>query len=136
MFVMTLKKALYERQDAIVTHLFNENPTEWFRKYATETYMSTWDGRYWGYVSKSTIQELAKRVNVFGPIAGIFGRDLEYELVTKSRYHWIPPKIIENSIDNHPGSLNKDHFEAEPTSNWSTMNQGASSSYRWSYNRD
>ena len=125
---------LYERQDAIVNHLFKENPTEWFRKYAVETYMSTWDGRYWGYVSKSTIQELAKRVNVFGPIAGIFGRDLEYEVVSKSRYKWIPTRVIENSIVNNLGSLNNDHFEEEPTStNWSTMNQATSSSYRRSY---
>ena len=62
-------EALYERQDAIVTYLFNENPKEWFGRYADATYMATWDGRYWGYVSKAAIQELAKRVNVFGLIA-------------------------------------------------------------------
>ena len=129
-------EARYERHDEIVIHLYNESPTEWFRKYATEAYTSTWDGPYWGYASKSTIQELAKRVNVFGPIAGIFGRDLEYELVTKNRYDRIPPNIIETSVDNRPGSLNKDHFETEPKSNWSTMNQAASSSYQRSYNRD
>ena len=100
------------------------------------TYMSSWDGRFCGYVSKTTIQELAKRVNVFGPIAGIFGRDLEYEVAThKGRFNWIPTKVIDNSIDNRPGSLHKDHFEEGPTNsmNWSGTNQAQSSGYGWSY---
>ena len=80
-----IKEPLYERQDAIVIHLFGENPKAWFSKYKEDTYMSTWDGRYWGYVLKARIQDLAKRVNIFGPIAGIFGRDLEHDLVTNHR---------------------------------------------------
>ena len=117
-----IKEPLYERQDAIVIHLFKENPKVRFAKYKDDTYMSTWDGRCWGDVSKARIQDLAKRVNIFGPIAGIFGRDLEHDLVTNHRTEKIPHMQIESSIDNHPGSLHRDDFKEEPKSSWSTMN--------------
>ena len=34
-------EALHVRQDAIVTHLFREDPKAWFRQYGQDTYMST-----------------------------------------------------------------------------------------------
>ena len=73
--------------------------------------MSTWDGQFWGYVSKATIQELGKRVNILGPLAGVFGRDLELEVAThQGRFNYIPTRTIETSIEDHLGALLKEHF--------------------------
>ena len=128
---------LYERQDAIVFHLFDQEPTKWFSKYKDDTYMATWDGRWYGYVSMAKIQELAKRVNIFGPIAGVFGRDLEHRIVTRQCVEQIAPMYIESSIINHPGSLHRDDFQEEPRTKWSKTKLELSSSYEWrSYDRD
>ena len=133
-YVTTLK-ALQMRQDAIVSHLFQEDPKSWFKMYGQDTYMPHWDGNYCGFVSKNTIFELSKKVNILGPLARVFRRDLELEVAThQGRFDYIPTRVIETSIENHPGALRRDHYEVEPSkaSSWTCAPVQSSSYKYWS----
>ena len=97
--------------------------------------MTFWDGSRKGYITQKTVYELSKKVNILGPIAAIFGRDLELRIATeREQFYSIPVSIIEASINSHNGTLRKHHFEDNPTegSAW-TRQQGQSSGsyYDW-----
>ena len=99
-------QALQVRQDAVVGHLFRDDPKTWFRRYTQDTWMTRWDAQCQGYVSQRTLQEISKKVNILGPIAGVFGRDLEMELTTQQgRSDVIPSRVIEYSIANRNRTL-------------------------------
>ena len=105
---------LQSRQDAIVRFIFHDEPREWFKTFNKSTYMTFWDGSTKGYVSQRTMWQLSKKVNILGPIAAIFGRDLELEIATAEQFQTIPVSTIEQSIETHNGTLRKEHFEDRP----------------------
>ena len=125
--------ALKERQDAVVIFLFREDPRGWFRKYPLDTYMEFWDGSCQGYVNQNMMFKLSKKVNILGPIAAIFGRDVELHISTHAGWFGscIPVSTIERPIDSHFGTLCKEHFEDKPggVSTWTRTTGQSSGSY-------
>ena len=79
-------QALKERQDAVVEHLFKQSPQSWFKEYAYDTYMEYWDGSKKGYILQNTTFRISKKANILGPLAAVFGRQLEYKIATLNEW--------------------------------------------------
>ena len=124
---------LRSRQDCLVTHVFGQYPPDWFKKYSQDTWIEFWDGSCQGYISQTTLYHLSKKVNILGPIAAVFGRDLEYKICTHEGYYddCIPAEAIQQSIENHNGTLSKDSFENTSTwdNSWTRSSGQSSGSY-------
>ena len=51
------------------------------RKEKEPTEISTWDCKYYGCVSHFYLEKLASQINILGPIGGLYGRDIEQEVM-------------------------------------------------------
>ena len=83
-------------------------------------------------MSAFSLKQIERKVAILGPLAGNFGRDLEFELATRKRpIEVIPMHVVANSINNHSGTLREEHFESEPMNKGSWERQKGRS--HWNY---
>ena len=79
-------KELCTCQDALIDNIFGHRDIEYFVKnQKTDTIVTTYDGYYTGYLAYEDLERLARQICVLGPIAGVFGRQLEQWLISPNR---------------------------------------------------
>ena len=70
--------------------------------------MTTYDGYYTGFLAYRELEWLGKQICVLGPIAGVFGRQLEQWLINPERnknVEEIPTTVITKSINDSQVAL-------------------------------
>ena len=96
-------KELRNYQDALIDSVFGHRGIETFVKnQKTDTSVTTYDGYYTGFLAYKDLEQLGRQICVQGPIAGVFGRQLEQWLLRPDRNmsdEYIPTKLILKSIN-------------------------------------
>ena len=82
------------------------------------------------YVSQNTAHYLCQKINIFGPIAAIWGHDFELFIATEYQLNTCPVDKLENSIQNTWGTLSKKSLDERPSGNSSW---GRTEHQTWSY---
>jgi len=102
---------LQNYQDALIDNLFGHRSIDYFVKnQKTDTIVNTFDGRFTGYLAYEELERLGKQICVLGPIAGVFGRQLEQWLISPDRKlneQYIPVEVIQRSIEESPCALKR-----------------------------
>ena len=85
--------------------------------------MTTYEGYYTGFLAYRELELLGKQICVLGPIAGVFGRQLEQWLISPDRSRneeYIPTKVIVKSINEAQVALSKSWlFDTPNVQRWS-----------------
>ena len=77
---------LRELQDILIEDVFGyQDKREFVKKEKSATEVSTWDGRYRGFMSYKDLSTMTGWINIFGPLAGMYGRDIEQYLMRADR---------------------------------------------------
>ena len=72
--------------------------------------VNAFDGRFKGFLAYEELARFGKQICVLGPIAGLFGRQVEQFLINPKRKKndcYIPERVFQKSIDDAPVSLKK-----------------------------
>ena len=87
---------LQNYQDALIDNVFGHRSIPYFVKsQKTDTVTNTYDGRFTGFLAYEELAHFGKQICVLGPIAGVFGRQLEQYLISPDRKmneYYIPEK--------------------------------------------
>ena len=111
----------HEIQDEIVSRLFNQDPKTFFKQMNKNTWIKYWDETCEGYITQNTMHNLAKKINILGPIAAIFGRDFELYIASEHQLTMCPIDKVDESIEKTMGTLDKGSFEPNHSS-WEQWN--------------
>merc|ERR1711989_279055 len=88
-------------QDALIDNIFGHRSIDYFVKnQKTDTIATTFDGKFTGYLAYDELERLGRQICVLGPIAGVFGRQLEQWLISPDRKLYeehIPVEVIQRS---------------------------------------
>ena len=68
--------------------------------------MRTFDGQFEGFLAWEELDQICSQVCVLGPIAGVFGRQVEQFLISPKRKN-SSERVFQKSIDDAPISLKK-----------------------------
>ena len=91
-------KEMQQYQDAVIEEIFHwRDKMEFVRNEKEPTEVSTWDGKYYGHISHAYLEKLATQISVLGPIGGLYGRDIEQELMA-SKNSYISMVKFEHSV--------------------------------------
>ena len=91
-------KEMQQYQDALIEGIFHwRDKMEFVRKEKEPTEISTWDGEYYGCVSHFYLEKLASQISILGPIGGLYGRDIEQEIMS-TQSHKISMVKFEHSV--------------------------------------
>ena len=84
--------------------------------------MTTFDGYYTGFLAYNDLEQLGRQICVQGPIAGVFGRQLEQWLISPDRNmseEYIPAKLILKSINEAHVALKRNWlFDTPKVQRW------------------
>ena len=98
-------------QDALIDNVFGHRSIDYFVKnQKTDTIVTTFDGYYTGFLAYDELERLGRQICILGPIAGVFGRQLEQWLISPNRKlneEYIPVEVIQRSIDEAPCVLKR-----------------------------
>ena len=99
-------KELHKYQDALIDNVFGHRSIQYFvANQRTDTVTNTFDGRFRGFLAYEELSLFGKQICVLGPIAGIFGRQLEQFRISPDRRKnecYIPERVIQRSIEDAP----------------------------------
>ena len=112
-------------QNAIVRELFDLEPKDFFAEINKDTWVHFWDQRAEGFITQNTAHYLAKRINMMGPTAAIFGKDFELFMLEEETFTTCPVEILIESIRTCRGTLNRQSFENDnrwQKASWSQSN--------------
>ena len=91
-------REMQQYQDAVIEDVFHwRDKMDFVRKEKEPTEVSTWDGQTYGYISHSYLEKLATQISCLGPIAGLFGRDVEQEIMAL-RTNYLSMVKFEHSV--------------------------------------
>ena len=76
--------------------------------------MTTFDGQHGGYLSYKDLTDLGKQICILGPLAGMYGRDIEQEIMHPTTGYYISERKFANSVDAARFSLRKQVFNQHP----------------------
>ena len=77
---------LQNHQDALIDNVFGHRGIPYLVKnQKTDTITHTYDGRFRGFLAYEELAQFGKQICVLGPIAGVFGRQLEQYLISPGR---------------------------------------------------
>ena len=75
-------RLVHSNQAALIENVFGyTNKREFIDKEKEATEVSTWDGRYRGFIPYKHLRDMVKWINILGPLAGMYGRDIEQYLM-------------------------------------------------------
>ena len=75
-------KDIQSYQDALIEDVFQwRNKMDFIKKEKEPTEVSTWDGKYIGFVNHFFLEKMATQIGILGPIGGLYGRDIEQEIM-------------------------------------------------------
>ena len=76
--------------------------------------IASWDGQFHGYFSYDNLRKLVSQVNVLGPFAGFYGRDIEQELISPTSGSLISVRKFNQSVNLLYMALKATHFDQHP----------------------
>ena len=103
-------KGLRKYQNALIDNVFGHRSIQTFvLNQKTDTVVSTFDGQFEGFLAYEELARFGKQICVLGPIAGLFGRQVEQFLINPKRKNdcYILERVFQKSIDDAPVSLKK-----------------------------
>jgi len=111
-------RELRNYQDTLIDNIFGHRSIDYFVKnQKTDTIVTTFDGEFTGYLAYDELERLGRQICVLGPIAGVFGRQLEQWLISPNRKlyeEYIPVEVIQRSIDESPCALKSSWLRDTP----------------------
>ena len=76
-------KDIQAYQDALIEDVFGwRHKMDFIKKEKEPTEVSTWDGKYIGYVNHFHLEKMAAQIGILGPIGGLYGCDIEQEIMS------------------------------------------------------
>ena len=91
---------MYENQRSLITSTFKIADVREFKdKFERSVQVNTWDGKEQVWMTKDQVERMAKEVCILGPMAAMFGREVQQRLMSHD-----PPKLI--SIEDFQFSVN------------------------------
>ena len=120
---------LQNYQDALIDNVFGHRSIDYFVKnQKTDTVVNTYDGRFTGDLAYEELAHFGRQICVLGPIAGVFGRQLEQWLISPDRKLnevYIPVAVIQRSIEEAPCALKRSWlYNAPKQAVWSGRDEG------------
>ena len=64
-----------------------------------DTDVTTFDGQHSGYLSHKNLKTLVGQICILGPLAGMYGRDIEQEIMHPTAGYYISERRFANSVD-------------------------------------
>ena len=86
-------------QDAVITEIFGYTDKRDFIKTERQpTEVTTWDGKDRALASHSYLEKMVTEIGIFGPLAAVYGREIEQLLMGPNMPTLIPEKIFSESV--------------------------------------
>ena len=96
---ITLGENIQKYQDAVITEIFGyTDKRDFLRTERQPTEVTTWDGKDRALISHSYLERMATEIGILGPLAAVYGRDLEQLLMGPNPPTIIPEKLFNESI--------------------------------------
>ena len=99
--------------------MFGMTGTKFAREYQNRVPVQSWDNKKKGYITFNKIHLIAQRVALFGPLAGILGRNLEHELQMNPMLGLISTSRMERAMKENNVFKDND-IEKDSRSYWDT----------------
>ena len=122
-------------QDVVIKEVFGYSDKHQFLKYENPaTEVTTWAGKDRALISSTYLNRMVTDIGILGPLAGVYGREVEQYLMEKMP-ETIPENIFEESVSLGRASLRKAALRSsyqEPYygSNWSESDVPSTGPYR------
>ena len=91
-------EAKKQLQDKMLFEMFGMNGVKFSREYTYKVQVPSWDDKHLGWINSNRLHQLAQRVALFGPLAGILGRGLEHELQANPLLNLLSYPLMETSM--------------------------------------
>ena len=102
---------LFEHQDALIEGVFNYYDKKGFMAtLKSPTDVTTFNGKYHGRISDAHLQSMVQQVGILGPIAALFGRDIEQEFIKGTCWYSVRESLFQHSIDNSYTAIGERNF--------------------------
>ena len=86
-------------QDAPITEVFGyADKREFLRKESEPTNVTTWDGKGRALISPQYMTKMVTEIGILGPLAGVYGREIEQLLMGPDMPELIPENIFADSV--------------------------------------
>ena len=99
--------------------MFRQQGSKFCRDYQNRVPVQSWDNKKKGYLTYNKIHQIAQRVALFGPLAGIMGRNLEHELQLNPMLVVISTSLMERAMKEN-NVLKDSDIEKDSWSYWDT----------------
>ena len=74
------------------------------------TDVTTFNGKYYGKISDNHLQTMSRQVGILGPIAAMFGRDIEQEFIKGTCWYSVKESLFQQSIDSSHTAIGVRNF--------------------------
>ena len=119
---------LRQYRDSLIQNVSRyQNVKEFLRGEKEPTEITSWDGQVCGYFSYDKVKALVRQINILGPLAAIYGRDIEQEimyptsgtLISARKFNQstnVPSTTLEaTNLGQRPNEVRDHRSEAEST---------------------
>ena len=97
---------IQQYQDTVITEVFGYTDKRDFLKYERlPTDVTTWDGKDRALISHFYLEKMATEIGILGPLAAVYGREIEQLLMGPKLPDLIPEKILSESASYGRASL-------------------------------
>ena len=72
---------------------------QWYQDSIIENVCQSKNGQYSGYLSYKDLKKLVKQICILGPLAGMYGRDIEQEMMHPTTGYYISERKFAHSVD-------------------------------------
>ena len=87
-------------QGACIKNVFlYSNPKLFVRGEKESTKIESWDGRDHGFYSYDMLKKLGSQIGILGPLAAMFGRDIEQEIMFSTRGTYLLERLFRKSVE-------------------------------------
>ena len=95
---ITMGENIQKHQDAVITEVFGYKEKDFLRNERKPTEVTTWDGKDRALVSHAYLEHMAREIGILGPLAAVYGRDIEQLLMEPNPPTVIPEKFNESIV--------------------------------------
>ena len=86
-------------QDALITEVFGyTDKRDFLEKERQPTDVTTWDGKDRALISHAYSDKMVTEIGILGPLAAVYGREIEQLLVGPNMPELIPEKVFADSV--------------------------------------
>ena len=103
--------SLREYQNALIEDVFGYWDAKGFiQTLKSPTEVMTFNGKNRGFISEAHMTFLVQQVGIFGPLAALFGRDIEQEIIKSTCWYSVKESLFQESIDNSKTAIGEASF--------------------------